>query len=122
VRGSPSRRRPDQVAELVRQVVADALLQELRDPRVQDVSVTRVEVIPDLSRARILVMVRGGDVGKGEEALAGLESAAGYLRGRVARALSARTTPELEFVLDRGLEHAARIDELLNEIRRESGS
>ncbi|MEZ4584952.1 MAG: 30S ribosome-binding factor RbfA [Gemmatimonadales bacterium] len=121
MRGSPSRRRPDQVAELVRQVVADALLREVRDPRVQGASVTRVEVTPDLSRARILVLARGDDAER-EATLAGLESAAGFLRGRVAKALSARTTPELDFVLDRGLEHAARIDELLAEIRREGES
>jgi len=52
-------------------------------------------------------------------ALEGLQSAAGFLRSRAARALTTRTVPELHFELDRGLEHAARINELLNTIRQE---
>jgi ribosome-binding factor A len=52
-------------------------------------------------------------------ALEGLQSAAGFLRSRAARVLTTRSVPELHFELDRGLEHAARISELLNDIRRE---
>jgi ribosome-binding factor A len=52
-------------------------------------------------------------------ALEGLQSAAGFLRSRAARALTTRSVPELHFELDRGLEHAARINELLNTIKRE---
>jgi ribosome-binding factor A len=48
-----------------------------------------------------------------------LQSAAGFLRSRAARALTTRTVPELHFELDRGIEHAARINELLNTIKRE---
>jgi ribosome-binding factor A len=53
-------------------------------------------------------------------ALQGLQSAAGFLRSRAAKALTTRTVPELHFELDSGLEHAARIDELLQAIRQES--
>jgi ribosome-binding factor A len=49
----------------------------------------------------------------------GLQSAAGFLRTRAARALTTRTVPELHFELDKGIEHAARIEELLESIRRE---
>ena len=114
-----SSRRPEQVAETVRQVVGDALVrEEVRDPRVGFVTVTAVHVTNDLSHARILVSVPGTDEEKAR-AIEGLQSAAGFLRSRVARALSARITPELHFELDRGLEHASRINELLEEIRRE---
>ena len=113
---APSRR-PEQVAETVRQVIADALAREVRDPRVGFVTVTGVRVTADLGHARVLVSVPGGEVEK-ERALQGLRSATGFLRTRVARALTARTVPELHFELDRGLEHAARIDELLESIRR----
>lgn len=118
---SPSRRRPDQVAEVIRQVVAEALLREVRDPRVALVTITRVQVTPDLSRARVGVVVHGEPAEKAQ-ALAGLESAAGFLRGRVARALATRTTPELVFEVDRGVEHAARIDQLLAGLKREEES
>jgi len=121
MRGAPSRRRPEQVAEIVRQVVAEALLHELRDPRVQATTVTRVQVTPDLSYARVGIVARGDDEAR-QEAIEGLTSAAGFLRGRVARVLASRTTPELIFQLDRGAEHAARIDELLAAIRREGDS
>jgi ribosome-binding factor A len=63
--------------------------------------------------------VHGDDAAKAS-ALEGLESAAGFLRSRVARALTTRTVPELHFELDRGLEHATRINELLDELKRES--
>jgi ribosome-binding factor A len=111
-------RRPEQVAGTVRQVNADALAREVRDPRVGFVTVTNVLVTNDLSHARVLVSVPG-DEGEKTRALQGLQSAAGFLRSRAARALTTRTVPELHFELDKGVEHAARIEELLESIRRE---
>jgi ribosome-binding factor A len=113
-----SSRRPEQVAETLRQVVTDALMRDVRDPRVGSVTVTGVQVTSDLSHATVLVSVPGDEAAR-DRALDGLRSAAGFLRSRAARALTTRTVPELHFELDRGLEHAARIDALLNEIRRE---
>jgi ribosome-binding factor A len=111
-------RRPEQVAGTIRQVIADALTREVRDPRVGFVTVTNVVVTNDLSHARILVSVPGEEVEK-TRALQGLQSAAGFLRSRAARALTTRTVPELHFEIDKGVEHAARIEELLDSIRRE---
>jgi ribosome-binding factor A len=113
-----SSRRPEQVGETLRQVITDALAREVRDPRVGFVTVTGVLVSNDLSHARVMVSVPGEDAEK-DRALEGLQSAAGFLRSRAARALTTRSVPELHFELDRGLEHAARINELLNTIRRE---
>ena len=113
-----SSRRPEQVAETLRQVITDGLAREVRDPRIGFVTVTGILVTPDLSHARIMVSVPGEEADKAR-ALEGLESAAGFLRSRAARALSTRIVPELHFELDKGLEHAARINELLEEIRRE---
>jgi ribosome-binding factor A len=107
-----SSRRPDQVAETLRQVIADALLRsEVRDPRVGFVTITSVEVTSDLSHARIRGQVPGEPAEK-ERALEGLHSAAGFLRSRAARALTTRNVPELHFERDRGMGHAARIEEL----------
>jgi ribosome-binding factor A len=115
-----SSRRPEQVAETLRQVIADALTRgEVRDPRVGFVTLTGVLVTNDLSHARVLVAVSGSEAER-SRALQGLQSAAGYLRSRAAKALTTRTVPELHFELDPGQEHAARIDELLQAIRRES--
>ena len=113
-----SSRRPEQVGETLRQVITEALTRQVRDPRVGFVTVTAVLVTNDLSHARVLVSVPGEDSEK-TRALEGLQSAAGFLRSRAARTLTTRSVPELHFELDRGLEHAARINELLNTIRRE---
>jgi ribosome-binding factor A len=115
---TPSRR-PEQVGETIRQVVADALAREVRDPRVGFVTVTAVRVTNELSHARVMVSVRGDEAAKAS-AMEGLESAAGFLRSRVARALTTRSVPELHFELDRGHEHAARIHELLSELNRDA--
>jgi ribosome-binding factor A len=113
-----SSRRHEQVGETLRQVITTALARDVRDPRVGFVTVTAVLVTNDLSHARVMVSVPGED-GDKSRALEGLQSAAGFLRSRAARALTTRSVPELHFELDRGLEHAARINELLNSIRRE---
>jgi len=114
-----SSRRPEQVAETVRQVVADALVTEVRDPRVGFVTVTHVQVTPDLAHARIRVSVMGEPADK-VRALEGLHSAAGFLRSKLTKALRTRVVPEVHFELDRGLEHAARIAELLAELKEEA--
>jgi ribosome-binding factor A len=115
-----SSRRPEQVAETLRQVIADALTRgEVRDPRVGLVTLTGVLVTNDLSHARVMVTLSGSEAER-QRALQGLQSAAGFLRSRAAKALTTRTVPELHFELDPGLAHAARIDELLQAIRRES--
>jgi ribosome-binding factor A len=114
-----SNRRPEQVAETVRQVVTDALLREIRDPRVGLVTVTGVRVSGDLSVARVAVAVPGEEADR-ERALEGLQSAAGFLRSKCAKVLTTRIVPELRFELDRGIEHAARINQLLAEVRGEA--
>ncbi|NOT09894.1 MAG: 30S ribosome-binding factor RbfA [Gemmatimonadales bacterium] len=115
-----SRRRPEQVGEIIRQVVAETLTREVRDPRIGFVTLTRVEVSGDLSHATVFVMAQGDDTER-EKAVEGLKSAAGFLRRKVAGELATRITPELHFELDRGLEHAARINAVLEDLRRGEG-
>jgi ribosome-binding factor A len=115
-----SKRRPEQVAETIRQVIAEALLGQLRDPRIGFVTVTDVQVSKDLSVAIVRVSVMGEEAGRAE-ALTGLESAAGFLRSRVSKTLSTRVVPELRFELDRGLQHASRIEQILSDLREEKG-
>ncbi len=117
MKAASSKRRPDQVGEIIRQVVAEALIREVRDPRISMVTITRVEVTPDLSHARLFVTIHG----EGEErtlALEGLARASGFFRTRVANALSTRITPELTFMPDLGAEHAARIEHILGALKR----
>ena len=111
-------RRSAQVAETLRQVITDALLREVRDPRVGMVTVTSVDVTGDLSQAKVTVAVPGTEEDR-QRALAGLASAAGFFRSKAAKALTTLIVPEISFSLDRGLEYAARIDELLGKVRGE---
>lgn len=106
---------------MVRQVIAEALSREIRDPRIGLVTLTRVETSADLSHAKVFIALpTEAPESDHERALTGLRSAAGFLRTRVARALPTRVTPEIHFELDRGAEHAARINALLAELRPET--
>lgn len=112
--------RPERLAELIRQTIAAFLTGGVRDPRIGFVTVTGVEVSPDLSHARVRVSVMGTEEERARS-LEGLGSAAGFLRAQLSRELALRTSPELHFELDRGLEHAARIDEVLRRLREDGG-
>ena len=82
------------------------------------VTVTRVVISNDLSWANVSVSVMGEEADKAR-ALEGLRSAAGFLRSKLGKTLHTRIVPEVKFELDRGLEHAARINEVLAELKRE---
>ena len=120
-RGNAPSSRPARVAEGLRGVLAELLIRgEIKDPRVGFVTVTGVQVSADLAHARVRVSVMGSEDEKAKS-LAGLESAARFLRSQLARELSLRVTPELRFELDRGLEHAQRIDRMLRDLKEDAG-
>jgi ribosome-binding factor A len=112
--------RPERVAEAIRQTVAAFLTSDVRDPRVGFVTVTAVEVSPDLSHARVRVSVMGSDEDK-VKSLEGLTSAARFLRAQLARELPLRVAPEIRFELDRGLDHAQQIDRVLRGLKEGAG-
>lgn len=112
--------RPERAAAVIRQTVAEFLTSNVRDPRIGFVTVTAVEVSADLAHARVRVGVMGSDAEKAKS-LEGLESAARFLRAQLARELHLRVTPELRFELDRGLEHALRIDQVLKQLKEDGG-
>jgi ribosome-binding factor A len=112
--------RPERLGELIRQTVAAFLTGNVRDPRIGFVTVTGVEVSADLGHARVRVSVMGTDDERARS-LEGLASAARFLRAQLARELPLRTSPELHFELDRGLEHASRIDEVLRRLKEDGG-
>ncbi len=112
------RHRRERMSELVRHAIAEAITTELKDPRVGFVTVTRVDVSPDGTHANVFVGVMGSEEEKAK-AMEGLGRARGFLRTYIARHLHVRTAPELHIALDRGLEHAAHIDEILQKINDE---
>ena len=111
-------RRPEQVAEAIRQMVSAVLVHgEIRDPRVGGVTVTSVKVAPDLGSAKVWVALTGTPEEQ-EATLEGLRSAAGFLRSRLAKELTTYATPEFRFEQDLGAARGARIDSILADIKR----
>lgn len=108
-------RRSQKVAEAIREVVSMAILAELNDPRVQDVTVTYVEVSGDLRHAKVHVSVMG-DESKQNLSLRGLRSAAGFLQSRCAARIDTRYTPRIQFVLDQGVKKSIAISEILDRV------
>jgi ribosome-binding factor A len=108
-------RRVARLGEQFKREIAHLLQGHVRDPRVLGVTVTAVEVGRDLTFARIWVLVRGSDEDR-ESALAGLAAAAPFFRRHLSAVLRIRRVPELDFQLDRTMEQAGRIDELLREV------
>ena len=110
-------RRPDRVAEGIREEVASFLTEGVKDPRVVGlVTVTGVDITRDLRHATVFVSVMGSDAQRATT-LEGLASVAAHLRSRVARALRLRVAPEIGFRLDESIARAARIEQLLAEIK-----
>src|ERR671919_1193740 len=109
--------RPERVAEEFREILAEEIL-KLKDPRVGFMTITRVEVTPDLRRAVIFYTVLGEDADR-MATLAGLRSASKHLRSVLGREVRMKFTPELRFEEDEGMENVARIDELIRRLHVE---
>ena len=110
-----SSRRVLKAAEAIREVVSMAILADLRDPRIEDVTVTYVEVSPDMRQARVHVSIMGDDA-KQKLCLHGLRSSAGYLQSKIADRIDTRYTPRITFQLDEGVKKSLAINQLLQEL------
>jgi ribosome-binding factor A len=110
-------RRVERVAALIRREVSELLVSGIKDERVQHgmVSVTSVEVAGDLQHCKVFVSIFGSDDDR-EQAIAGLQAAATYVKGELGRRLKLRRTPEVVFVLDRGLEKGNTVLGLLQQL------
>ena len=92
-----------------------AILVELRDPRIENVTVTFVEVSADLRLAKVHVSVMG-DEAKQKLAIHGLQNAAGYLQRKVGDRIDTRYTPKLKFVLDQGIKNSLAVARILEDV------
>ncbi len=108
-------RRSQKVAQAIREVVSMAILADLKDPRVRDVTVTYVEVSGDLRNAKVHVSVMGDETHQ-QLSLKGLQSSAGFLQTKIAKRIDLRYTPRLNFILDQGVKHSIEISRILGEI------
>lgn len=111
-------RRQRQVAELLHEEISNLLQFNTRDPRLGFVTVTDVEVSPDLRVAWVYITVLG-DSSDEETTLQGLASAAKFFRHELGQSLKLRFIPELNFKLDKSLEYGLHIDQLLDTVKEE---
>lgn len=109
-------KRADRVGGQVQKELSDLLLKEIRDPRLDSVTIMHVSITDDLRSARIYFSVAQGEERK-LSALAGFKSASGYLRRKLSRRLELRRMPELEFLYDESFDRATRVIKVLETIR-----
>lgn len=108
-------RRPERLAESLKTEIAEVVGFEMDDPRLETVTVTDVEVSPDLRDAKVYVLIRG-DENEVKEALSSLRNAATFVRQQVAMNLDLRFAPHVHFVRDDAEENAARVGEILQDL------
>jgi len=104
--------RPQRLGDLIQREVSDLIRLELRDPRVGMITLTSVDVSPDMSHARLFFTLLEKD--KLEDTLHGLKRSAGFLRSQLARRLKMYTTPELRFEYDESVERGDRLSRLID--------
>jgi ribosome-binding factor A len=108
--------RPDRVADQIRSELASLLAREVHDPGIGFVTLTRVQVSPDLQSARVHYTVLGDEKARAASAKA-LDRAAPFLRRQIGTRLRLRRTPELRFLYDDSVAGQDRIEQILNELR-----
>jgi ribosome-binding factor A len=116
-----SSRRVLKAAEAIREVVSMAILTDLRDPRIEGVTVTHVEVSPDMRQAKVHVSIMGSEAQQ-KLCLHGLRSSAGYLQSKISDRIDTRYTPRLQFVLDEGVKKSLAISQMLQELLPENAA
>jgi ribosome-binding factor A len=108
--------RADRVGDLLVELISDLLRKEIRDPRINAIIVTGAKVSKDLRNARIYFNLLGHPEAR-NAASAGLKSATGFIRSKIAKQLNLRFVPTIEFHYDESEEEARRIEDLLNQVK-----
>jgi ribosome-binding factor A len=112
--------RPDRVADQLRGELASLLAREVHDPGIGFVTLTRVQVSPDLQLARVFYTVLGDDKSRAATRRA-LERAAPFLRRQIGARLRLKRAPELTFIYDDSIAGQDRIEQILNELHQQDG-
>lgn len=106
--------RRKRVADEIQRILSELIRNELKDPRIGFVTITAVEVSPDIAHAKVY-FTSLGDKATRTEATAGLNSSSGYLRRGLGQSLKVFNTPELHFFYDESVENGMRMTKLINE-------
>jgi ribosome-binding factor A len=110
--------RSERVGELLTEVIAEVLREDIRDPRITAVTITAAKVTKDLRQARIYFAILGGTAENKDSVLAGLKSAMGFIRSRIGKQLKLRFVPAIEFFYDESVDEAERIENLLRQVKQ----
>lgn len=103
----------------VQRVLAEIIRGEIKDPRISPLtSVVAVEVSPDLKNCKVWISVLGGEKAK-EDTLAGLKSAEGFIKTKLARTINLRNTPEIRFVVDQSIEYGVHMSKLIDDVNKD---
>ena len=105
------------LAEALRDEIGTILEGELADPRIGLATVSEVQLAPDGRSARVFVAVAGDDQ-QAQETMNGIESAKGFIRHELTERLQLRHAPDLHFLLDQSEQYGARIEQLLERVRK----
>jgi len=108
--------RPERLGDLIQREVSELIRLELRDPRVGMITITSVDVSPDMSHARLFFTLLEKE--KLADTLQGLKRSAGFLRSQLARRIKMYSTPELRFEYDESVERGDHISRLLNSVSK----
>lgn len=105
----------------VQRVLAEIIRGEIKDPRISPLtSVVAVEVAPDLKSCKAWISVLGGDEER-ESTLAGLRSAEGFIRKKLAQTINLRNTPDVTFVMDQSIEYGVNMSRRIDEVMKTAG-
>jgi ribosome-binding factor A len=110
--GARPQGRPQKLGDVIQRELSELLQRELRDPRVGMVTITSVDVSPDLSHAKVFFTLL--DKQSLEDTQAGLKRSAGFLRSQLAKRIKLYTTPELRFSYDESVERGDRLSRLID--------
>lgn len=116
-----SKQRAERVQEALRQEISKIVIDEIKDPRIGFITITKVELTKDLRYAKVYFSVLG-DMKAKELALKGLNSAKGYIKGLIGDRIKLRFVPNVVFKIDDAMEHTKEIYDLLDKIRKEKGA
>ena len=110
--------RVERVAELIKEEVSRIIREDVNDPRIGFISVTNVDLSPDLENARIGISILGNEKQK-SDSMAGLRSATGFIRGKLGHLLEMRIVPEIRFIKDESLEKGSRVLGIISKLKKE---
>lgn len=110
--------RLSRVQEAIKEEISQIIQFELKDPRVGFVTVTSVNISPDLRQARIFLTILGNPEEQ-KESLAGLNSAKGFIRSELGKRIRMKFTPQIEFEIDQSIKEGIRISKLIDYLHKE---